>query len=1068
MTTETMNGNGKPLTDHDVERLPIGEDFKKRLHTILQEAAMDFYGVLGSGFDPYDMFQRLTGWDSYPYLTPAWYRQSQKRGENIPIYMDEHHLRFIRDRSRKLCAENPFCQCAIDNMKNYVVGEDGYILTAVSVSKKNPAPSQLLTRVQAVLDLWQEHNDIPEAEADIVERGIIDGEAFKRHFCQASGLVIVRDIEAEHIISPPGGAYGPHYSFGVQTDPEDIQTIEGYWAVENPISNPMPSFVPASEVTHFKFNTKQSAKRGMPTFFSTEVMLRDAVELLRGTVVTANVRARYAVVRKFASGIIKDAASKMLTELNTATVNDPSSGQQHNVERVPFGSVKNIGAGQEIEFPGANLESDAFYKALQMVLRAIAARLNMPEWMLSADASNANYASSLVAEAPSTKMFARMQKFIGRRIGENRAKSRRSMAWTQVVWAVRCGVLPAETLRLVKIQTEPPSLVVRDQVGEANTNAVYLQARIKSRTTIRMEQNLDNDQENANFAKEDKEDAQRALQQRATEINAQATMPNKVGQATHGPESDAEQHIPNEGEKPAAAGRVPLTEADSDSLEQHLPDPVSWKKTLQKLWKDNIKDMPGKEEEFEDMRSCGLCTVASEHLQKHLKSKGIDTKKVSGDYHVPTEPRYGPQEHDWLQTKDGTIIDPTESQYHDDVKLGHITVHPPGELRHDHYKPHPQLTQEGELQEAEGDEWSPGHFHDPKKGIEHFIHPAGYELIRSPGNGSKAYKAGHFMLNKLATDDMMGKSIKMGPLDEMKAHAQELIDNSSSEDDEDRGPPRPPKPKIPPPDVTPSSLRPKGRVRDREVDYSMTEGEDQIPGGKADKKQPSDFPREALKAGIKIEMEHTDDPLIAMEIAMDHLIEDLDYYTKLKKMEAKPKKVKEGEGVGQQEHKFSTTHINLPADAADEVLQLSSIIPDELIDQDEGREDKPHITVKYGIHTDDASEVENLLHKYGPVAYRFGQVAYFAGEDGKPDVVYIEVESDEIEKLNAWVCKSLKCTDTQPNYVPHVTVAYVTSGNGAEVAETLNSYWEPAKGITDATEIIFSNREKQTTSISLL
>lgn len=60
---------------------------------------------------------------------------------------------------------------------------------------------------------------------------------------------------------------------------------------------------------------------------------------------------------------------------------------------------------------------------------------------------------------------------------------------------------------------------------------------------------------------------------------------------------------------------------------------------------------------------------------------------------------------------------------------------------------------------------------------------------------------------------------------------------------------------------------------------------DQIPGGLADDKSPDDFPEEALKKGQKVELEHTDDPHMAMEIAEDHLTEDPDYYAKLAEME---------------------------------------------------------------------------------------------------------------------------------------------------------------------------------------
>lgn len=57
---------------------------------------------------------------------------------------------------------------------------------------------------------------------------------------------------------------------------------------------------------------------------------------------------------------------------------------------------------------------------------------------------------------------------------------------------------------------------------------------------------------------------------------------------------------------------------------------------------------------------------------------------------------------------------------------------------------------------------------------------------------------------------------------------------------------------------------------------------DKIPGGLSDNMNPSDFDQKELKKGIKSEMEHTSDHDIATEIAMDHLVEDPQYYQKLK------------------------------------------------------------------------------------------------------------------------------------------------------------------------------------------
>lgn len=45
-----------------------------------------------------------------------------------------------------------------------------------------------------------------------------------------------------------------------------------------------------------------------------------------------------------------------------------------------------------------------------------------------------------------------------------------------------------------------------------------------------------------------------------------------------------------------------------------------------------------------------------------------------------------------------------------------------------------------------------------------------------------------------------------------------------------------------------------------------------------------------LKMGIKVEMEHTTNPAIARRIALDHLSELPDYYTRLAKMEEEGKK----------------------------------------------------------------------------------------------------------------------------------------------------------------------------------
>lgn len=69
----------------------------------------------------------------------------------------------------------------------------------------------------------------------------------------------------------------------------------------------------------------------------------------------------------------------------------------------------------------------------------------------------------------------------------------------------------------------------------------------------------------------------------------------------------------------------------------------------------------------------------------------------------------------------------------------------------------------------------------------------------------------------------------------------------------------------------------------------MSKVEDIMPGGLADNKSPEDFNPVSLKEGQKHELEHTDNKDVAREIAMDHLVEDPNYYQKGRKLSRRMK-----------------------------------------------------------------------------------------------------------------------------------------------------------------------------------
>jgi 2'-5' RNA ligase len=126
---------------------------------------------------------------------------------------------------------------------------------------------------------------------------------------------------------------------------------------------------------------------------------------------------------------------------------------------------------------------------------------------------------------------------------------------------------------------------------------------------------------------------------------------------------------------------------------------------------------------------------------------------------------------------------------------------------------------------------------------------------------------------------------------------------------------------------------------------------------------------------------------------------------------------------------FSSLQCDLPREIADQIYHWGvDNIPSDELDPTEGREKNIHVTVKFGIHTTDPSEVANVLVSQGPIKAKLDQIMIFRADEY--DVVVIKVDSPALHKVNALLAKHLECTDTYPTYQPHVTIAYVKKGQG--------------------------------------
>lgn len=169
-------------------------------------------------------------------------------------------------------------------------------------------------------------------------------------------------------------------------------------------------------------------------------------------------------------------------------------------------------------------------------------------------------------------------------------------------------------------------------------------------------------------------------------------------------------------------------------------------------------------------------------------------------------------------------------------------------------------------------------------------------------------------------------------------------------------------------------------------------------------------------------------------------------------------------------HKFSSTQVDLPPDVAKNVIETGNkLIPETELytdpdDPSYGREENPHVTVKYGLHTEDATEVRDFLAGEKPFTATLGKISIFPGKEDTPyDVVKIEAKSPDLHRLNKLIADNTKVTDTFPTYEPHVTLAYVKKGKGAKYVGNADLEGKDVK----FDSITFSSKTGETVAIPL-
>ena len=398
-------------------------------------------------------------------------------------FRNEQELAAIRNECRRLAAANEFAINGHENRISYIVGS-GHTYRAVA-ARGDAADEALLLAVQLVLDDFVRVNCWQRRQQEIVRRKDRDGECFLRLFAAADRTTHVRFVEPDQVAAPSDRLSDPSTGFGIQTDPNNVETVLGYWIDGR--------LVDADEIQHRKANVDGNVKRGLPLFYPVRKNLRRAEKLLRNMSVVAEIQSAIAVIRKHTAATAAGLADFVANQADVS-VTSPATGRTSHFRRYAPGTILDAVAGTDYQFPAAGIDAGRYVAVLQAELRAVASRLVMPEFMLSSDASNANYSSTMVAEGPAVKIFDRLQHEM---LADDLELLRHA-----VRNAVAAGRLPTDALSAIDIRGIPPTLAVRDRLKDTQADQILVRNGAMSVATMALRGGLDPEQEERLIARQ--------------------------------------------------------------------------------------------------------------------------------------------------------------------------------------------------------------------------------------------------------------------------------------------------------------------------------------------------------------------------------------------------------------------------------------------------------------------------------------------------------------------------------------------------------------------------------------
>lgn len=437
----------------------------------------------------------------------------RRDGAFFPVFRTEQELAQIRGDCHVAGYFSSIAIGAVEALQRYVFGKgftfDAEVQADHGLTVDATNLTRLVAEVKVVIREFEQQNNlticsgIGSLDCEIDSRIRHDGEApiiLESRLAPGgvtygtSGIgVKVQLVEPDQVTQPADtwkldrwlgllDRVPTSWSFGVHTPSRYLDEVLGLHVVYDGVGDEwdyIPNVVghpanPRKTCVFAKRNTPRNVKRGLGDFFpivgdiGREAKLE--VRLAKG----ATLQASIAWVTEQPANINPSATNPANIQPLRGHMSVPTQDgtRQLPVSNYPAGSIVVTPAGRKfLPGPMGAERNPNFLLIANYMLRRIGVRWNTPEYMISGDASNANYSSTLVAESPFVKAREFDQQF---HIGVFQ-----QMLWKVLEFYAAAGrfrrLCPdfATLKRLIKVIVTAPEVATRDPQKMAETLATH-------------------------------------------------------------------------------------------------------------------------------------------------------------------------------------------------------------------------------------------------------------------------------------------------------------------------------------------------------------------------------------------------------------------------------------------------------------------------------------------------------------------------------------------------------------------------------------------------------------------